>query len=61
MERKLEQVPEFEMLLTAESRGVKFEQPFNNLFDYLVRAKELEEMGMKITSWYDKNRLATLS
>lgn len=49
------------LLLTAESRGVKFEQQFDNLYDYLTRCEELISMGMKITSWYDPDKLKTLS
>lgn len=51
----------FEIILTAERGIASFNQRFTNLHDYLVKAQELEEMGFKITSWYDKSLLSRLS
>lgn len=52
---------QFEILLTAERTGSTFNQRFTNLHEYLVKAQELEEIGFKITSWYDKTALSRLS
>lgn len=51
----------FEMMLVAVSLGVRIEQPFTKLNDYLMRCQELEAMGLRVTSWYDKSLLTKIN
>lgn len=51
----------FELLLVAKTPFATYEQLFTNMYDYLVKAKELEDAGFKIVSWYDKDYLGKLS